>query len=178
MGMMMSKVAKSDLTQLMIKEYLSYDNITGHLTWIKRPSKKVHKGRRAGYLLGSGYRAITLFGTSYQEHHLIWFLVYGLWVDEIDHINHDKSDNSLDNLRSVTHAENAKNMKQLSNTITGEQGIHYDRTRGRYTATIRSGGKVIFSKSCSDENQEDIDNLIQQREAKLTELGFHTNHGK
>lgn len=174
----MTKVLKQDLTQELVKEYLSYNESTGHLTWIKRPSKKVHKGRRAGYDLKTGYRAITLFGVSYQEHHLIWFLYYGLWVDEIDHINHNKSDNSINNLRSVTHAENAKNMLKLNDTVTGEQGIYHDKVKRRYVATIRSKGKVIFSKSCSDTNQEDIDNLIKEREAKLIELGFHSNHGK
>lgn len=171
----MSKVAKADLTQEMINEYLSYDDVTGHLTWIKKPSKKVHKGKRAGYDLKTGYRAITLFGGSYQEHHLIWFINYGYWPKEIDHINHNKSDNSLDNLREVSHAENARNMKQLSDTITGEQGIYYDRRKDRYVATIRSNGKVIYSKTAKP---EDIDDLIKQREAKLIELGFHSNHGK
>lgn len=169
------KTSKQDLTVAQVLEYLSYDETTGHLTWIKRPSKKIHKNKRAGYDLKSGYRAITLFGTSYQEHHLIWFISTGLWAEEIDHINHNKADNRIDNLRSVTHAENARNMKKLSNTITGEQGIYHDRKTDRYTATIRMKGKVVYSKSCGP---HDVDQLIKEREAKLIELGFHNNHGK
>lgn len=169
------KMNKEELTPQLLNEYLSYDPSVGTLTWIKRPSKKVHTGSRAGTHLKSGYRSINLFGRSYQEHHLIWFIYYGEWVQEIDHINHNKSDNSIDNLRSVTHQENSKNMKKLSNTITGEQGIYHDKRSDRYIATIRSKGKVVFSKSCTPDK---VDDLIKEREAKLIELGFHNNHGK
>lgn len=171
----MTKISKLELTQEKVKEYLEYNPANGFLTWIKRPSKKVHKNSRAGFLRKSGYRGITLFGTSYIEHHIIWFYVHGYWADEIDHINHVKDDNSLSNLRAVTHAENSRNMKKLKNTITGEQGIYYDRKKDRYTATIRQQGKVVFSLSCGS---EDVDQLIETRKAKLLELGFHENHGE
>ena len=170
-----NKVSKQDLTQQLVNDYLSYNNLTGELTWIKRPSKKIFKGRRAGHELKSGYRAITFLGTSYQEHHLIWFINYNEWVQEIDHINQIKSDNRITNLRSVTHQENSMNMKQLDNTITGNQGIYYNRSKDRYTATIRMNGKVVFSKSCAPHLVED---LIIERQTKLIELGFHPNHGK
>ena len=175
MNITMTKLSKEDLTPELLKEYLSYNPLSGELTWIKRPSKKVYTGSRAGTLLKTGYRAINIFGRSYQEHHIIWFMYYGEWVKEIDHANHVKSDNSIANLSAVTHQENSMNMKKLSNTTTGEQGIHYNRKTDRYTATIRSGGKVIFSKSCAS---NEVDDLIKEREAKLIELGFHINHGK
>ena len=171
----MTKINKEELTQDILKEYLDYNPINGHLTWIKRPSKKIHKNRRAGFLRKSGYRGINLFGTSYTEHHIIWFYNYGYWAEEIDHINHIKDDNSLSNLRAVTHAENSRNMKKLKDTITGEQGIYYDLKKDRYTATIRKKGKVVFSMSCGP---EDVDQLIKTRKAKLLELGFHENHGE
>jgi hypothetical protein len=169
------KKTKSDLSPELLKEYLDYNPINGHLTWIKRPSKKVFVGSRAGTLLKSGYRAVNIFGKSYQEHHLIWFIYYGEWVKEIDHANHTKSDNSIANLSSVTHKENSMNMLKLNDTITGEQGIYYNRQTRTYTATIRKDGKVVYSKSCGP---DEIDQLILEREAKLLELGFHINHGK
>lgn len=169
------KKNKSDLSPELLKEYLDYNPTTGHLTWIKRPSKKVFVGSRAGTLLKSGYRAVNIFGKSYQEHHLIWFIYYGEWVKEIDHANHVKSDNSIANLSSVTHKENSMNMLKVSDTITGEQGIYHDRRTDKYVATIRMDGKVVYSKSCGPDK---IDQLIKEREAKLLELGFHTNHGK
>ena len=96
MNITMTKLSKEDLTPELLKEYLSYNPLSGELTWIKRPSKKVHTGSRAGTLLKTGYRAINIFGRSYQEHHIIWFMYYGEWVKEIDHANHVKSDNSID----------------------------------------------------------------------------------
>lgn len=157
-----------------VNELLAYDEESGHLTWKIKPSKKVHKGKRAGFLKKNGYRGITIEGKSYLEHHVVWFIKTGYWTKEIDHINHHKDDNSWDNIREVTHSENSRNMKRVENN-TGIQGIYYDRNTDKYVSHIRLDGKKVFQKTY-DESQ--LEEAIKEREAKLLELGFHENHGK
>ena len=73
---------KDEITQAILHEYLAYDINTGFLTWIKKPSKKVCIGSRAGsYIPNNGFRVISLFGKSYPEHHVIWCWVHGYWTD-------------------------------------------------------------------------------------------------
>lgn len=156
-----------------VKEYLDYDEITGHLTWIKKPSKKTMLNSRAGSShKSSGYRQVYFMGKTYPEHRLIWFWVYGEYPEhEIDHINHIRDDNRLCNLRQVTHAQNCRN-RTRQRTRIDEAGIWYCRRRKRYIAEITFNQKKIFQRSF-----DDIDEAISQRKAKLLELGFHENHG-
>ena len=165
----------SKISHSKVHELLSYDPDTGHLTWkTGKHSKRVVKGRRAGYERKSGYRGITLLGKTYSEHHIIWFMQTGLWASEIVHINHNKSDNSWNNLREVSHAENNLNLKQRSDNNTGLQGIYYDHKTDRYISHITIKGKKVFQKSYTESQ---LTQAIQERKDKLIELGFHINHG-
>lgn len=157
----------------MIKEYLDYDETTGHLTWIKKPSKKTMLNSRAGSIhKSSGYRQVYFMGKTYPEHRLIWLWVHGVFpTHEIDHINHIRDDNRLCNLRQVTHAQNSRN-RTRQRTRIDEAGIWYCRRRKRYIAEITFNQKKVFQHSFID-----IDEAISQRKAKLIELGFHENHG-
>lgn len=161
-----------ELTQELLKEILEYNPDTGHLTWLSNKyARKVWVGGRAGSLRKNGYREIKLFKKTYKEHRLIWFMVYGYWPKVVDHINHVRDDNRLSNLREVTHAENMRNLSNNSNTITGEQGIHY--RNHKYYAVIKLNGKKVFQKSF-----DTFEEAFEERSAKLKELGFHKNHGK
>ena len=157
-------------------ELLDYDPETGHLKWkTGTHSKRIKKGTRAGFKRKSGYRGITLLGKSYLEHHVIWFHQTGEWPKEIDHNNHIKDDNSWANLNEVTHEMNSRNMKQLKNTVTGVQGIQYNRESDTYVAHITVKGRKVFQKTYA---AKDVELAIQERQAKLIELGFNPNHGK
>lgn len=160
------------LSQELVKEYLDYDETTGHLTWIKKPSKKIYINSRAGSLHKSGYRQIYFMGKTYPEHRLIWLWVYGVMpTHEIDHINHIRDDNRLCNLREVTRAENSRN-RTRQRTRIDEAGIWWCKRRKRYIAEITFNQKKVFQRSFVS-----IDEAISQRKAKLLELGFHENHG-
>lgn len=161
------------MKQIILQEYLSYNPITGHLTWIKKPSKKTVLNSRAGSKTKSGYRVIQLFGKTYQEHHVIWCLCNGYMPKEqIDHINHIRDDNRISNLREVTIAENARNRTKRDSRVN-EVGIWWCRNRRKYIAEITHQGKKVFQYSF-----DDIEEAIQARKAKAKELGFHDNHGQ
>ena len=171
----MPTIKREDLTQDFLREVLDYNPESGWLTWkSKKYSKRVKRGARAGMLKNTGYRVIKVFGVSYQEHHLIWFWVNGVWAtDQIDHINQERSDNRIANLRQVTKAENARNRGLLDSNTSGYQGIWFDYSKGKWKAEITLDGRKIYQKHFND-----IEEAAEAREAKLLEFGFHINHGQ
>lgn len=169
------KVRKEDLTQELLKSVLTYDPNTGHLVWCsKSHSKRIVLGSRAGYRVDStGYRTINLFGTAYPEHVLIWFHYYGVWPEgQIDHEDHIRDHNWILNLKDVTFLENMRNRKARNDTITGHQGVWFNKRRNRYVAEITMDGKKVYQKSFNSASE-----AAEARQVKLTELGFHKNHG-
>jgi hypothetical protein len=62
-------------------------------------------------------------------HRLVWFLEKGEWPElEIDHINGKPHDNRLSNLRPVSQSVNQKNQKQRDGTISGKQGVMWNKS--------------------------------------------------
>ena len=169
-----TKKTKAELTQELLAKVLKYDPISGTLIWISNlHSKSVVPNSRAGYLKKSGYRGISLFGGTYAEHHLIWFIHYGYWPKgQIDHINQVRNDNRIANLREVSVAENARNRSRNPHSKLGEHGIWFNKRTFKYVAEITLNGKKVYQKSF-----DDIDEAISARKAKSLELGFHPNHG-
>lgn len=54
----------------------------------------------------------------------------------VDHINGNTLDNRKDNLRVCTISENAHNSKKPVNNTSGYKGVHYYKSRNKYTAKI------------------------------------------
>lgn len=99
------------LTHEELLRNLSYDEESGFMTWILSGPRRV-VGCRAGYLHGSGYRKITLCGTEWFEHRLIWFWMTGSVPSsemQVDHINLKRDDNRWSNLRLVDQGTNLAN---------------------------------------------------------------------
>ena len=144
------KLCKDDLTPALLKTVLKYDPNTGHLIWIsKAHSKRIVIGSRAGSLVPStGYRSISIFGRSYPEHIICWYIYHGVWPSgQIDHDNHIRDDNRIANLFDVTFLENMRNRKAREDTITGHQGIWFNKRRNRYVAEITMNGKKVYQQS-------------------------------
>jgi len=169
------KIAKADLTPEIVDMVLKYDPITGTLTWCsKHHSKRVVVGSRAGNLHKStGYREVTVFGVKYPEHVICWFLYHRKWpAGQIDHANHKRDDNRISNLNDLTFLQNMRNRAQMKNTVSGMQGIWFNKKRNRWVAEITMDGKKVYQKSFTEQSK-----ALEARRLKLIELGFHENHG-
>lgn len=168
-------ISKQNLTVRDLREFLDYDPITGHLTWIKKLSRKVVVGKRAGtQVKGRDNRIIKIFGEVYIEHRLIWFMVTGKWpVHDIDHEDHNESNNSWGNLYEKTRLENCKNNSLRSDNRTGIVGVwvNQQNSKKKYRAEINHNG------SRKARSFTDLNDAISQRKIWEKEFGFHANHG-
>lgn len=169
---------REQVTQKLLKEFLDYDPMTGHLTWIKKLSVKVVVGNRAGsHPKGRDSRTIKIFGVMFMEHRLIWLYLYGYYPkrnQHIDHINHIEHDNSKDNLRLVTQAVNNRNSSLRCDNTAGRTGIwiNHKSKANKYVAEIRDSNSKKITKSFPT-----YADASHQRDLWEMQYGYHTNHG-
>lgn len=62
----------------------------------------------------------------------------------VDHINKKKYDNRKQNLRFCTRTENIRNRGLYSTNTSGITGVHFDKRRKRWVASITYENKRIF----------------------------------
>jgi hypothetical protein len=127
-----------------IRSVLSYDPVTGIITWSSRVALCIHIGDEAGYLRRKdGYRMIKINDTCILSHRLAWAYIYGKWPEhDIDHINGVKDDNRIENLRHVLHRENNSNNKRVRNG--GLVGAHYHKQSGKWVSSALIGRVKIY----------------------------------
>lgn len=166
---------RHELTQERLKELLHYDPNTGVFTW--REPKRGRRSPIAGGKVQSGgkgsrswYVGITLDYVRYMAHRLAFLYMVGRHPEQIDHINHDGLDNRWSNLREVTAQENALNRRKPINNTNGDTGLHFNR--GKWQAMLGYRGKRLYLGRFDTKEQ-----ARDARRAKLSELGFHDNHG-
>lgn len=61
----------------------------------------------------------------------------------IDHINNDTLDNRKQNLRCVKNSTNLRNGKVRSNNSSGVNGVSFDKSRNKWSASIRANYKIF-----------------------------------
>lgn len=161
------------LTQARLKELLHYDPETGIFTR-KTKYTNMDVGDISGGIDNTGYIRIYTAGKRYKAHHLAWLYVYGcLSPIQIDHINHDRSDNRICNLRAVSHRENQLNQSIPKNNKSRIVGVHWDKRRNQWIASIRVNYKLITLLS-----RKDFFECCCARKSAESKYGFHENHGK
>lgn len=108
------------------------------------------------------------------SHRVIWKLHSGKEpVGKIDHFNGDNFDNRWVNLRDVTASQNSKNLALRSDNTSGYVGVWWANHMQKWSAQIRSEGKVYCLGYF-----DDINDAVAARLAKQQEFGFSPTHGK
>lgn len=131
------------LDQKTLKEYLTYNPITGEFTRIK--SESIRNIGVAGTVSTDGYCRIELLGKKFLAHRLAFLYMTGEWPKQVvDHINHCKSDNSWSNIRDVSQTKNLENQViARTNNKSGYLGVSFLSRYQRHRAQIVLNGKQI-----------------------------------
>lgn len=157
-------------------DYLTYDGV--NVLWKKKIKKsKYYPGDVAGTIDFQGYIRVAIFRKPVMAHRFAWEFINGPIPDgmQVDHINHNRSDNRIENLRLVTHHENSVNIKMPKNNTSGHIGVHYNKNRGTWQASIGGRNKETHEHLGCFHNREDA---IKARKLAEIRLGYHKNHGK
>lgn len=175
----------TDIEPRTLRELLSYDSLTGTLTWLERPLASFpleHAGRAWNTRYANrpafarfdreGYYKGTLLKRTLQGHRVAWAMHYGEWPNgQIDHINGDRTDNRIANLRVVDHVGNGRNRRRSRINSSGVTGVGF--YRGKWRATIGvAGGQVRLGVYGS------LEAAIAVRKNAEAAYGFHQNHGR
>lgn len=180
----MTKKALPDRT--LLNELLSYDPLTGLLTWkfktirhcatereVKRWNSR-HGGKDVGGKPNSkGYYTISIDSISYLQHRIIWKMVYGTEPPFIDHEDGVTTNNRLLNLREATRRENNVNAKKRRDNTSNITGVGYHKAKQKWEAYINYHGKRIYLG-----HFQDINDAIAARKLAEKQYGYHANHGR
>lgn len=128
-----------------LRALFSYDRESGIAVWKTRPSRaKIKVGDEVKSKFSSGYLRVTIKGSTYRLHLVIWKMETGVDpVDEVDHLDLDKTNNRWGNLREATRSQNGMNIAITTRNTSGFKGVSQVPC-GKWKASIRHKGKLIY----------------------------------
>ena len=136
-----------EITQELLKEYVTYEPITGVFTKRKKKHPRdntVKVGEQLGHLSGDGYIHFSFFGKKGKAHRLAWLYVYGELPNSlIDHIDGDKTNNKINNLRLASFEQNAANRHVVKSKTENNNAVYGRRSDWQSLYTI---AKDYFKK--------------------------------
>ena len=166
------------ITQEQLKELLDYDPDTG--VFILKKATSIRNRCKVGEQVGcvqkmgeSKYLTLRINYKLYLLHRLAWLYVYGHFPEsEIEHINSDGTDNRMCNLQEASHSTNHKNIFMPKNNTSGIIGVHWDKAKRKWVASIKSDGvrmslgvfQNLFDAACARKTSE-------------IKYGFNSSHG-
>ena len=123
-----------------LEELFYYDRHTGNL--IRRKSQGNQKaGSIAGLVHTNDYTRVSVDGTHYFAHRLIYKMVMGCEpLNFLDHADGNRQNNRWSNLREATHSQNNRHRKTIGEVPL--KGVYY--TRGKFRAQIRIDGVKTY----------------------------------
>ena len=130
------------LTQEVLKEWLTYDPLTGDFRWAKsRVNGKVKIGRKAGCLHPDGYVKIRLLNKICKCSRLAILYMTGELPEVVDHQNLNRADDRWENLRVATRSQNQHNRSIQINNKSGFKGVFWNKQARKFQAKIGFDGK-------------------------------------
>lgn len=154
-----------------IRSVVSYNPETGvFVRLVAAPNSTV------GSILGSvnkhGYIVFSFLGKIQYAHRLSWLYMTGEWPTKtIDHINGIRSDNRWSNLRHVSKQGNCQNRTRMKIGKQSPIGVHFDKSRRLWLASITASYKTKFLGYANSEKDAEL--LYLTAKAKLHTEGAY-----
>lgn len=156
-----------------LNKIFRHNSETGKLYRIVSKGSRAHAGNEVGCINNKGYLIVSIDGTRYKVHRIIYKMYYGVDPNQIDHINGVRTDNRIINLRSVDSQGNNRNKKIHSNNTSGVTGVSWHIRYEKWMAKIVVNGKAIHLGSFTEKSE-----AISARQDAEMKLKFHKNHGR
>lgn len=121
-----------------------FDYRDGALFYRQRPSQNTLAGDKAGYTDNNCYRKLSIKNKRYQEHRIIFLMHHGYLPDTIDHIDGNPANNRIENLREATQQQNCYNSGMHGRNTSGERGVAWSKTWGKWQAYVNANKKRKF----------------------------------
>ena len=171
-------MAKFKIAPELLRKLMRYEPETGKLFWRERVNGSVqwnarHAGNEAMCCVAAGYLVGRLHGKNHRAHRVAWAIFYGKWPHLIDHIDGNGLNNKICNLRDVDQTTNMQNASLSVRNTSGHVGVHFDKARGKWAASIRANyiNIRLGRFKC-------ITAAILARKSAELKYGFHENHGR
>jgi hypothetical protein len=141
-------------TQQELLSLLSYDPLTGIVTWKVSPANRVSAGDVAGSRRLNGRLRICVLKRYYYAASIIWCMVHGYWSEfEIDHIDRNPGNDKLNNLREATRTCQVQNSAVSVRNTSGVKGVSKDTAGKMWRVMIQNKGRqyTIHRGDCFSE---------------------------
>jgi hypothetical protein len=116
--------------------------------------KKLKSGALAtkpsGTISHNGYVKITIDGTSYLLHRVIYFLHNNLLPDFLDHIDRNPLNNKIENLRACSKSQNNMNTKKRKSNQSGHRGVSFHKRSKKWVVEVQVNKKRNYCGLYSD----------------------------
>lgn len=133
-----------ELTQELVKELFDYRD--GFLYWKIRPANGVQIGDRAASLSrrpkGNKY-VVIIKRVNFLCSRVIFLWHKGYLPLMVDHENRITTDDRIENMREASRSQNMYNKTSAKNSTSKYLGVYYEKSSGKWVASIRGSGKKI-----------------------------------
>ena len=115
----------------------AFDYIDGRLYHKTNRKNQTKKGYLAGCVNSTGYLLVRFNGERYLAHRVVFLMCNGFFPAYVDHIDNDPLNNKIENLRECTFSQNKCNTPKYKNNTSGEKGVSWDRSCGKWIAKVQ-----------------------------------------
>ena len=133
-----------------------------------------YAGKPWGQISGHGHHLGEVDGVSLFGHHVVWMFANDEWPElNVNHKNGNPADNRISNLRIATNEDVSRNLSMNANNKSGVNGVYFDKTRGKWVASIKDKNQKIWL------GRFDIkSDAADARAVAEAQLGYYEGHGK
>lgn len=162
------------LTQERLKEFISYNQETGEMFWLKSNSICIKIGDPIKGKTVRGYKRAQIDKVRYKAHDLVWLYVTGSFPKFIiDHKDCNPENLKWENLREATQMQNCANRSLNKNSTSGSKGVTWHKRERKWYARVGVNGKRITIGTFL--LIEDAISAV--RNFRMTAHGEFANHG-